>query len=147
MPFRSLYVAALAAACMSTATAAGLSALASCQTQAKNQVEINQCGAGNQQAAERELNVAYQAVLKKMAADKEFLVKFRAAQRAWLKWRDAEMAAIYPADNPQSEYGSVFPMCWSAQLAELDRERTRQLRRWIDGVAEGDVCSGSVPIR
>jgi uncharacterized protein YecT (DUF1311 family) len=147
MPFRSLYIAALVAACMSTATAAGLSALASCQKQAKNQVEINQCGAGNQQVAERELNAAYQAVLKKMAADKVFLVKFRAAQRAWLKWRDAEMAAIYPADNPQSEYGSVFPMCWSAQLAELDRERTRQLRRWIDGVAEGDVCAGSVPIR
>ncbi|HRP95130.1 MAG TPA: hypothetical protein PL143_02675 [Rhodocyclaceae bacterium] len=29
----------------------------------------------------------------------------------------------------------------------LTYERTRQLRRWLDGVEEGGACAGSVPIR
>lgn len=119
----------------------------SCFDHADTQSEINQCSSQNNQTADEELNSVYQAVLTKHAKDKSFIENFKQAQRAWLKWRDAEMAAIYPEQKQLGYYGSSFAGCWSDQLATLTRERTLQLRKWLDGVQEGDVCAGSIPFK
>jgi len=125
--------------------------LSKCLSAAKTQYESNQCAGRDYQQADRELNETYQAVIKKMSIDGGkkgalFVQKFRAAQRAWLKWRDAEMQAIYPAKDKQDAYGSIFPLCAAERMAEMTRERTKQLRQWLDGAEEGDVCSGSIPV-
>jgi hypothetical protein len=73
--------------------------------------------------------------------------KFKLYRAVSIKWRDAEMAAIYPEQKQPGFYGSSFAGCWSSQLATLTRERTLQLRKWLDGVQEGDVCSGSIPVK
>ena len=73
-----------------------------------------------------------------------------AAQRglgiqAW--FRDAEVAAKFPlapGQSAQAQYGSVFPMCQDQFKATLTAQRTAQLKAWLDGVAEGDACAGSV---
>lgn len=57
------------------------------------------------------------------------------------------MEAIYPEKDDPSAYGSIFPACWSGQLAALTRERTQQLKKWLDGVEEGNVCLGSLPVK
>jgi uncharacterized protein YecT (DUF1311 family) len=119
----------------------------SCFDHADTQLQINQCSNLDNQTADQELNSVYQAVLTKHAKDKSFIDNFKQAQRAWLKWRDAEMAAIYPEQKQPGFYGSSFAGCWSSQLATLTRERTLQLRKWLDGVQEGDVCSGSIPFK
>ncbi len=97
-------------------------------------------------AADRELNTVYQQVLRKHVMDKNFVRKLRTAQRAWLVYRDAEFAARYPDPNPQSAYGSVYPVCAAGLKAQLTHARISQLRMWLVGAAEGDVCAGSLPI-
>jgi len=38
-------------------------------------------------------------------------------------------------------------MCRCMALAETTKKRAEELRRWVDGAEEGDVCAGSVKIR
>jgi len=38
-------------------------------------------------------------------------------------------------------------MCWSMELTGLTQERTQVLKVWLDGIEEGDVCSGSVKMK
>ncbi|MBS4050058.1 MAG: DUF1311 domain-containing protein [Methylomonas sp.] len=137
-----LFLALMLAASPATANAAQQT----CLDNAGNQQEINQCSGMENQAADRELNNVYQAVLLQHGGDKAFIDHLKQAQRAWLKWRDAELLAIYPEREP-GYYGSGFNACWNRQAASLTRERTRQLQKWLDGVEEGDVCAGSYPIK
>lgn len=37
-----------------------------------------------------------------------------------------------------------YPMCRYMAVLELTKKRVEELRRWVDGVEEGDVCSGSI---
>jgi uncharacterized protein YecT (DUF1311 family) len=114
---------------------------------AQSQAEINAQACAGFAAADRELNAVYQAVLRQNAADKRFTAKFRAAQRAWVAFRDAEMAARYPAEDIQREYGTMYNSCYCTEVAALTGQRTEALMRWRDGIAEGDGCSGSYPVR
>ena len=121
-----------------------------CMETATTQLEINQCASSHLKAADDELNRVYQAILNKYKDDREFLEKLRNAQRAWLAFRDAELAAKFPLEEKQHHYGSVYPMCANLFLAQWTRERVKQLREWLDGTEEGDVCAGSVqsqPVR
>ena len=95
-------------------------------------------------AADKELNQVYQEVLRRYADDQDFVKKFRTAQQAWLKFRDAHLEALFPASSKRGEYGSAYPMCSGIALAELTKARTAQLRAWIEGVEEGEVCAGSI---
>lgn len=115
------------------------SAVALAQTQAAT----NQEACDEYTKADDELNTIYQKVLREHTADALFLRKMRTAQRAWVAYRDAYLAALYPAADARSEYGSAYPMCRCAALAELTRKRTEELRRRTDGAPEGDVCAGS----
>jgi hypothetical protein len=92
------------------------------------------------------LNEAYSKTLKEYPKDQQFIAKLKTAQRAWLAFRDAELEALYPKDNKQAEYGTVYPMCHCSELQFLTEARTKELKRWIDGTIEGDVCSGSLKI-
>lgn len=118
-----------------------------CLEKANTQLEMNLCDGNEQALADKELNLIYQAVLKKHRSDKKFIDHLKNAQRAWVNWRDAEMEALFPEHNEPDYYGSSFAGCWSNQLATLTRERSRQLRIWLDGIEEGDICAGSHPIK
>ncbi|WP_296146551.1 lysozyme inhibitor LprI family protein [uncultured Flavobacterium sp.] len=96
--------------------------------------------------ADKELNQVYQQILKEYKSDKVFIASLKKAQQAWIAFRDAEVAANYPAKNGMQAYGSAFPMCWNLTLAELTKERTAKLKVWITGIPEGDVCNGSVKV-
>lgn len=92
--------------------------------------------------ADSELNAAYQKVLTQRSGDKVFVASLKKAQRAWLAFRDAHIASIYPAADKAGEYGSMYGSCKCVTLAELTRQRTTQLQQWLSGM-EGDVCAGS----
>ncbi|ANB17881.1 lysozyme inhibitor LprI family protein [Dokdonella koreensis] len=115
-----------------------------CLDRAQNQVQIDACAASDFAAADRELNAVYARVQRDYAHDAAFLGKLRLAQRAWIAFRDAELAARYPDADPATAYGSAYPGCAAGVKAELTRARTTQLERWLDGAAEGEVCAGSV---
>jgi len=111
------------------------------------QSDMNECTATRAQSADAELNEVYRQVLDQYASDQNIVDALREAQRAWLVFRDAQMKAIFPGPNRIEAYGSVFPMCHAMLLEEVTRERTKQLRVWLDGVEEGEVCAGSVRVR
>ncbi len=115
-----------------------------CLDRAQNQVQIDACAASDFAAADRELNAVYARIQRDYAHDAAVLAKLRLAQRAWLAFRDAELAARYPDADPATAYGSAYAGCAAGVKAELTRARTTELKRWLDGVAEGEVCAGSV---
>ncbi len=114
---------------------------------AQSQGDMNAQADASYQKADRELNTVYQQILRQYKSDATFISRMKASQRIWIQFRDAEMLARYPVKNGRVEYGSVFPMCWATHLEELTKARTAQLKVWVDGIPEGDVCSGSVRTR
>jgi uncharacterized protein YecT (DUF1311 family) len=109
---------------------------------AQTQAELNRDACATYKSADAEMNRTYKQILNEYQRDNVFIEKLKIAQRAWIKFRDAGLESLYP-DTP-SAYGSVNPMCRCIALAELTTERTKSLKRWIDGVEEGDVCAGSM---
>jgi len=96
--------------------------------------------------ADAKMNEAYARILREYANDQEFIAKIKAAQQAWLAFRDAEMEALYPKADKLAAYGTVYPMCHCLELQSLTEDRTKQLRRWLDGIREGEVCAGSLKV-
>ncbi|RYY41216.1 MAG: DUF1311 domain-containing protein [Chitinophagaceae bacterium] len=112
----------------------------------QTQAELNATALKEYREADRQLNAAYKAVLQRYKQDAVFIKNLKAAQLQWIRFRDAEMKMKYP-DRPRGYYGSVQPMCWSAYITHLTQQRLQTLKQWIDGVAEGDACAGSVRVR
>ena len=111
---------------------------------AQTQIEMNMEAYENYKKSDDELNKVYKKILKKYKDDQVFLDKLKLAQRAWIKFRDAHVESIYPEEDKQLHYGSVLPLCYNLQLQALTEERTAQLKVWLDGIEDGDVCTGSV---
>ena len=115
-----------------------------CMETATTQSQRNQCATSQLKAADDELNRVYQDILKRYKNDRQFVQKLRNAQQAWLKFRDAELEAKFPFADKQARYGSVYPMCANLFLAQRTQERIKDLRQWLDGTEEGNLCAGSV---
>ncbi len=114
-------------------------------TAGQTQGEMNHDACNRYKKADAGLNQTYQRILTEYRQDKTFTEKLKAAQRAWLTFRDAHLASIYPASP--AEYGSVNPMCRCVVLEQITKERTNILRQWTEGLKEGDVCAGSVKVK
>lgn len=145
--FRKLLLAACTGLTMPAPFAQARQAFRACIDQAGTQADLNDRAAQTAESAERALNETYHAILKKYSDRPLFIRRLREAQRAWLKFRGAQLSMRFPAKaaaNAQEEYGSVYPMCYAEYKSELTRQRTEDLQRWLDGVQEGDVCAGSV---
>lgn len=131
--------------------AAGLAAVAflagPADARAQTQAELNREACAQYKVADEELNKIYAQILQEYETDAAFLASIRAAQRAWVAYRDAHLEAMYPGANKSLQYGSAYPMCRCYALAEATRERAEVLRRWVNGVEEGDVCAGSIKTR
>ena len=109
----------------------------------QTQLQMNQGANSSYLKADKELNVVYGKILNEYKADTAFIKNFKASQRIWIQFRDAEMKAMYP-DRESGYYGSIQPTCWSSYLTELTKERTKKITIWLVGIEEGDACSGSV---
>ncbi|WP_316740747.1 lysozyme inhibitor LprI family protein [Pedobacter antarcticus] len=111
---------------------------------AQSQSGMNSSAAGSYKQADNELNRVYQNILKEYSAKAQFIKNIKAAQRLWLKLRDADLAARFPE---KGQYGSAESMCRASYLESLTRDRIKVLKVWVDGIPEGDVCNGSVKTR
>ena len=66
------------------------------------------------------------------------------SQDAWLKYQDMQMHLYWPSvvgkdgREPENDYGSAHPMCWSMTASDLVNNRVEDLRRMLD-IEEGDV--------
>jgi uncharacterized protein YecT (DUF1311 family) len=94
--------------------------------EANTQMEINQCLAAGYQRADKELNELYSNTVDKQdPADRDHLQE---AQRAWIKYRDANCeaaAALYQG-------GSIQPSVRSECLRRNTRARVAELHQIYD---------------
>jgi uncharacterized protein YecT (DUF1311 family) len=109
----------------------------------QTQLDLNDKAHKDYLKADKELNSIYQKILNEYRSDTAFIKNFKQAQKIWVQFRDAEMSAKYPK-REEGYYGSVQPMCWSMYLQKLTEERTKDIKIWLEGIEEGDVCAGSV---
>ena len=108
------------------------------------QSEMNDCAAGEAHRAEDALNSTYREVLGKLKSDKTATTRMVAAEKAWIAFRDAELAADWPVadgENPNLLCGSVHPFCYYNKRTALTLERLKTLSDRIKHEEEGDVCS------
>lgn len=120
--------------------------LASFSSFGQSQGQLNEEADAAYRKADQELNRVYQQIFKEYKTKTVFLQSLKAAQQRWIQFRDAEMKARFPAANSLVEYGSFFPVCYSNGMEELTKARTKQLRLWLTGIPEGDMCNGSVKV-
>lgn len=90
------------------------------------------------------LNSNYQRILRIYADDPAFIAKLKASQRAWLKFRDAEMEALFPHAGKPGYYGSSYEQARRHWLGTLTEERTAQLARWLVGAEADDPFASSI---
>lgn len=114
----------------------------SAQANNYTQADMNNQAYQDFKKADDDLNKVYKQVLEKYKDDKVFIAKFKKAELAWIKFKDAEIEVIYP-DEDKSNYGSVYPMCVNGIATEMTKQRTKKLKLWLKGIQEGDVCAGS----
>jgi len=86
------------------------------------QFELNQCAARARDRADAELNKVYRELLKDTGAAER--AKLRAAQLAWIKFRDAQC----DYESVGNKGGSIYPMVFSFCLAKMTTERVKQLQ-------------------
>jgi len=86
------------------------------------QQEMNICADKDFQAADGQLNAVYKKTMADLDDHSRDLL--RAAQREWVKFRDAECTYL----SAQNEGGSIYPMVYSGCLTTLTRERIKQLK-------------------
>ena len=118
-------------------------AVESCEN-LQTQSEMNDCEAREAHKADDALNSTYQEVLGKLKSDKTATARMIAAEKAWIAFRDAELAADWPvADgaNPNLLYGSVHPFCYYNERTALTLERLKTLSDRMRHEEEGNVCS------
>jgi uncharacterized protein YecT (DUF1311 family) len=111
-----------------------------CEQKAQTQLDLNICAADKLRSEDTKLDRVYQELLAKAKNDPVATTKIRSAQEAWVAFRDAQLEALFPADDKQDQYGSAYPMCAAAARAQLTAERTKMLESILHPV-EGDMCS------
>jgi uncharacterized protein YecT (DUF1311 family) len=109
---------------------------------AQTQIEMTTDACVEYKQADAGLNSVYRQVLAKHEDDQRFIAKFKEAQRAWLKFRDAHLESVFSAQDKQGEYGSSFSMCRCSEVVILTNQRIAQMKQWLAD-NEGDVCAGS----
>jgi len=107
----------------------------------QNQNELNSNANKQYKSSDSTLNSVYKQILKVYSTDATFIKNIKTAQNLWIKFRDAELKVKFPENYSN---GSVQPMCTSLYLTDMTNDRIRTLRIWLDGIEEGNVCSGSM---
>lgn len=95
---------------------------------------MNACAAAAYETADRELNVFYFQIQQRLAGNTEALGLVRDAQRAWIRFRDAECAF----ESSGVAGGSAYPMILSSCRARLTDSRVEDFRYYLD-CEEGDL--------
>jgi uncharacterized protein YecT (DUF1311 family) len=88
--------------------------------------DLNECAAREQKAVEARLNGTYQKVLKELEERDENHVETRkklvAAQRAWIKFREADCDAAYQHYIDGSMRNLVYSGCMQQRAAQRIKE-------------------------
>lgn len=112
-----------------------------CSDKAKTQAAINACASDEAGRADAQLNDVYRTLLQN-TTDTTAVTKIKVAERAWIAYRDAYLDAMYPAENKEAEYGSVYPSDVALLRARLTRIQITALQ---DLLKQNAVASPLLP--
>ncbi len=115
----------------------GLACAADCDN-AMNQAGMNQCAGAAYDKADAQLNKIYKEVLGK--ADASQKPQLKAAQNAWIKFRDLDCKF----QSSAVEGGSIYSMVLAACLETKTVSRTEELNALLQ-CKEGDVSCALAP--
>lgn len=113
-----------------------------CNEKAKTQAAMNVCASDEAARADTELNEVYHKLLSQAGGQEDAVAKIKAAERAWVTYRDAYIDAMYPAKNKQAEYGSIYPMEADLVRAKLTQRQVTALKEMLQQYS-GDEHSGA----
>lgn len=108
--------------------------LKNCHDTANTQADMNDCADQDLEKVEAELNRVIDKIKKQHSGNPKTIEKFIKAQKAWEEFKKAQLDLLY-----YDRKGSVSPMCYGNDAANLTRLRVEQLKEWSSPV-EGDVC-------
>jgi len=118
-----------------------------CNEKAKTQTEMNTCASDEAARVDAELNQVYGKLLSQAASEQDAIVKIKAAERAWIAYRDAYMDAMYPAKDKQAEYGSVYPAEANLVRAKLTQRQVTALKELLRQYSDEEQSGASAPER
>jgi uncharacterized protein YecT (DUF1311 family) len=98
-----------------------------CGQKAKTQAEMNACANDEAERTDKQLNETYRKVLSE-AKQPEAIASIKAAEGAWVAYRDAYIKATYPAKDKLAEYGSIYPMEANLLRAKLTQQQVAALK-------------------
>jgi uncharacterized protein YecT (DUF1311 family) len=93
---------------------------------AQTQVEMNECQGREYKKADAALNVVYKQLMAKIDNEGE-RAALKAAQQAWIKFRDADCEF----ESYQNKGGTIYPLVYSGCLTVLTQERSKRLRELL----------------
>ncbi len=99
-----------------------------CISEANTQMAMNACAREEVLRTEAELNDIYQKLLTAVGHQPTGVEKIKAAEGAWIAYRDAYTDAMYPAKGKQAAYGSIFPMEADLLRAKLTQVQIAALK-------------------
>ena len=102
-----------------------------CSEKANTQVEMNACAGAEAKRVDAKLNSTYRALLAKVESQPEAVAKIKAAERAWVTYREAYIDATYPAKDKATEYGSIYPLDVALLRAKLTQRQVTALEEMV----------------
>ena len=102
-----------------------------CGDKATTQMAINACASDEARRADDELNRVYSQLLLKTENDAAATAKIKATEKLWIAYRDAYIEAMYPAEDKQASYGTMYPMGVSLLTAKMSRQHTSALKELL----------------
>jgi uncharacterized protein YecT (DUF1311 family) len=94
-----------------------------CSDKANTQAQMIACAGSEANRVDAKLNSTYRVLLAKLESQPEAVTKIKAAERAWVAYRDAYIEATYPAKDKATEYGSMYPLDVALLRAKLTQRQ------------------------
>ncbi|WP_064751015.1 lysozyme inhibitor LprI family protein [Runella limosa] len=110
----------------------------------QTQSEINKHISVESRKKDLELTYIIEKIKIDYDGDVLFLKSLEESQKAWVTYKNSMIKAKFPNINQPNYYGSSLGLCVSDYLIFLTDNRIKELKVWLDGLPEGDICNGSV---
>lgn len=114
-----------------------------CMDTAMTQHAMNACSYSKFLKADTEMKRVYKKILEFLKDDQVQADAVIKSQKAWLRYRDAQLEMYYPPRQPNNfmYYGSFQPVCDNGLYEEMTWQRVKELKEWLKTPDEGDMCS------
>jgi uncharacterized protein YecT (DUF1311 family) len=100
-----------------------------CNKSAKTQSQLNDCASAEAKRVDAKRNEAYAKLLSKVSQDQVAVTKVKAAEEAWISYRNAYIDAAYPAKDRTTAYGSAVTVEIDLLIAEVTQDHIKALTR------------------